>query len=176
MATAQGLFHSRGYDGVSVADVTSAIGINAPSFYAAFGSKAGLYDQVLQRWACTGAIPLQDILRTDRLVEASLVDLLTEAARQYAADPDATGCLVLEGTRSNDADARQAASAYSVAAQEAIREYIAQRHPESADLLADYVCTTMVGLSAQARNGLDRNRLLEVAETAGLAISRVLTD
>ena len=42
VATAQQLFHERGYDAVSVADVTDALGINPPSFYAAFGSKAGL--------------------------------------------------------------------------------------------------------------------------------------
>lgn len=41
--TAQHLFHSRGYDAVSVADLTKAFGINPPSFYAAFGSKLGLY-------------------------------------------------------------------------------------------------------------------------------------
>ncbi len=40
--TAQHLFHSRGYDAVSVADLTKAFGINPPSFYAAFGSKLGL--------------------------------------------------------------------------------------------------------------------------------------
>jgi len=44
---AQRLFHSRGYDAVSVADLTKEIGINPPSFYAAFGSKLGLYTQVL---------------------------------------------------------------------------------------------------------------------------------
>ncbi|EBS2214731.1 TetR/AcrR family transcriptional regulator, partial [Salmonella enterica subsp. enterica serovar Newport] len=32
--TAQHLFHSRGYDAVSVADLTKAFGINPPSFYA----------------------------------------------------------------------------------------------------------------------------------------------
>ncbi len=34
--TAQRLFHARGYDAVSVADLTQAFGINPPSFYAAF--------------------------------------------------------------------------------------------------------------------------------------------
>lgn len=56
--TAQHLFHSRGYDAVSVADLTKAFGINPPSFYAAFGSKLGLYTRVLKRYRMTDAIPL----------------------------------------------------------------------------------------------------------------------
>ncbi|WP_163368077.1 TetR/AcrR family transcriptional regulator, partial [Enterobacter hormaechei] len=37
------LFWRHGYEGVSLNDLTAAIGIAPPSLYAAFGSKAGLY-------------------------------------------------------------------------------------------------------------------------------------
>src|SRR3954469_2588828 len=87
VATAQPLFHAHGYDAVSVADVTEALGINPPSFYAAFGNKAGLYARVLDHWADTGAIPLADILRADRPVAEALAAVLEDAARRYAADP-----------------------------------------------------------------------------------------
>jgi TetR/AcrR family transcriptional repressor for divergent bdcA len=111
VASAQALFHARGYDAVSVADVTDALGINPPSLYAAFGSKAGLYARVLDRWGETGAIPLGDILRPDRPVAEALAELLEQAARHYAADPAidpaAAGCMVLEGTRCADPDARE---------------------------------------------------------------------
>lgn len=95
--TAQRLFHARGYDAVSVADLTRAFGINPPSFYAAFGSKLGLYTRVLQRYSQTGAIPIDALLRDDQPVAASLIAVLQEAARRYVADPAAAGCLVLEG-------------------------------------------------------------------------------
>ncbi len=62
--TAQRLFHARGYDAVSVADLTQAFGINPPSFYAAFGSKLGLYTRVLQRYSQTGAIPIDACCET----------------------------------------------------------------------------------------------------------------
>jgi TetR/AcrR family transcriptional repressor for divergent bdcA len=174
VATARRLFHARGYDAVSVADVTAALGINPPSFYAAFGNKAGLYARVLDHWAETGAIPLGDILRPDQPVAACLEALLEDAARRFAADPAAAGCLVLEGTRCNDADARRAALAFDVAAEGAIREYIAARHPDEADRVADFVSTAMFGLSAKARNGHDLDRLLATARLAGLALSQVL--
>lgn len=174
VATAQRLFHAHGYDAVSVADVTNALGINPPSFYAAFGSKAGLYARVLDRYAGTGAIPLVDLLRPDRPVAESLASVLEEAARYYAADPDTTGCLVLEGTRSNDREARCAACAVHAAAEDMIRLYIAVRYPEEAEQLTDFVSTTMAGLSAKARSGYDLGRLLASARLAGLAVAQSL--
>lgn len=175
IVTAQRLFHARGYDAVSVADVTETLGIAAPSFYAAFGSKAGLYARALEHWSETGAIPIHNILDRDRPVAEALGFLLEEAARRYAADPSAAGCLVLEGTRSNDADARAAALSYNQAAETVIRDYIAGRHPEEAARLADFVSTTMSGMSAKARSGHDLERLLATAHVATLAIEHALS-
>ncbi len=173
VAIAQQLFHARGFDAVSVADVTEALGINPPSFYAAFGSKGGLYARVLDRYAETNAIPLADLLRPDRPVAECLTAGLEAAARYYAANPDAPGCLVVEGTRSNDRDAREAALAFNIAAEGVIRDYIAARYPGEAEHMADFVSTTMSGLSAKARNGHSLEQLLASARVAGLAIAQV---
>nr|WP_280514920.1 helix-turn-helix domain-containing protein [Aureimonas sp. ME7] len=170
------LFHSRGYDAVSVADVTQALGINPPSFYSAFGSKQGLYARVLERYAVVGAIPLSDILRQDRPVAESLATLLEEAARHYSADAEAAGCLVVEGTRCSDAEARQAALAYNVAVETRIRDYVAARHPENAAVVTDFVATTMFGLSAKARNGHSLDQLLATSRLAASAIGLALPD
>ncbi|KAA2212154.1 TetR/AcrR family transcriptional regulator [Pseudoroseomonas oryzae] len=174
VAIAQRLFHARGYDAVSVADLTEALGINPPSFYAAFGSKAGLYIRAVEHYNETGAVPLPEILRPDRPVAECLALLLEEAARNYAANPAATGCLVLEGTRSNDPEAREAARAANLAAEEVIRRYIAARHPEEAERMADFVSTIMSGLSAKARDGHGLDRLLATARLAGLALAQAL--
>lgn len=176
VATAQRLFHERGYDAVSVADLTKALGINPPSFYAAFGSKAGLYARILERYAETGAIPLSQILGVERPLADSLAEVLEQAARSYAADPTATGCLVLEGTRCIDPQARDAACGFHVDAQEVIRRSIAERYPQEAERLADFVTTTMAGLSASARHGQGLDRLLATARLAGMALRQALPD
>lgn len=176
VAAAQRLFHARGYDAVSVADVTDVLGINPPSFYAAFGNKGGLFRRVLDRYADTGAIPLAELLRPDRPVAASLEAVLEDAARRYAADPEAAGCLVLEGTRCNDAKAREAARTFHVAAEDMIRRYVAARHPQEAERLTDFVSTTMIGLSAKARAGHGLDRLLATARLASLAIAETLSE
>jgi len=171
LATAQQLFHAKGYDALSVVDITTALGINPPSFYAAYGSKAGLYARILDHYAETGAIPLLRILRPDRPLAESLAELLVEAAKAYAGNPATSGCLVLEGTRSNDPDARAAACVFHVAAQEAIRDFIAKRNPRDADRLADFVSTTMAGMSASARHGQSLDRLLATARIAATALA-----
>lgn len=176
IAIAQNLFRERGYDAVSVADVTQALGINPPSFYSAFGSKQGLYARVLERYAVMGAVPLADILRSNQSVAEGLAALLEEAARHYAADPKAAGCLVVEGTRCNGAEAREAALAYNTAAEAAIRDFVAMRHPEKAESLKDFVATTMFGLSAKARNGHTLDQLLGSARLAGSAIRQALPE
>lgn len=174
VATAQRLFHENGYDAVSVADLTKALGINPPSFYAAFGSKAGLYARILDRYQASGAIPLMPILQADRPLAESLAELLVEAARCYAADATATGCMVLEGTRCNDQEARDTALGFHIAAQDIIRNTIAERYPQEAERLTDFVCTTMAGLSASARHGQNLERLIATARLAGKALVDVL--
>jgi TetR/AcrR family transcriptional repressor for divergent bdcA len=160
---------------VTVADVTKALGINPPSFYAAFGNKAGLYARTLDRYASTEAIPLHELLHGDKPVAACLTAVLVEAARRYAADPAAAGCLVLEGTRCDDRAAREAARAFNLAAEGVIREYIAARHPHEAERVTDFVSTTLSGLSAKARNGHGLDQLLATARLAGLAVAQVLS-
>jgi TetR/AcrR family transcriptional repressor for divergent bdcA len=174
VATAQSLFHSRGYDTVSVADITEALGINPPSFYAAFGSKAALYARTLCRYTGTEGIPLAEILRPGRPVAEALSAVLEEAARRYGADPAAAGCLVIEGARCNDPDARNAARVLTATAEDTIRRFIAAIHPKVAGHLADYVVTVMTGLSTMAREGHDLDRLLATARLASLAFEQAL--
>lgn len=176
IATAQGLFHARGYDDVSVADLTDAFGIKAPSFYAAFGSKAGLYARVIQHYGIHGAVPLPDLLRADRSVAQSIAAMLEDAARRYASDPAARGCIVLEGCSCSDQQARTSARAAHAAAEQVISDYIAARHPKQAAALTQYLSTVMLGLSAKARLGESAKGLLSSARLASFAVAQALSD
>lgn len=174
VARAQRLFHARGYDAVGISDITAALRINPPSFYAAFGSKAGLYARVLERYNARNAVPLATLLRDDRPVSECLAAVLEEAARYYSADPEASGCLVLEGVRCDDRDAREAARAYNLAAEKVIRDFVTARCPKQAEQLTSYVSSTMSGLSAKARDGHGLDQLLSTARLAGLALDQAI--
>jgi len=83
---------------------------------------------------------------------------------------------VVEGTRCNDAQAREAALAYNLAVEAQIRDHIAERHATEAAVLTDFVATTMFGLSAKARNGHRLDQLLATASLASSAIKSALME
>jgi len=99
IAIAQALFHHRGYDAVSLSDLTEAMNIKPPSFYAAYGSKAELFERAMRRYAGEKALPLDKLLTPDLLPATALTSLLIAAAKQYGGDVALRGCLVTEGLR-----------------------------------------------------------------------------
>ncbi len=162
---AQRLFHQRGYDGVSVADLTQALEINPPSLYAAYGSKAGLFEHALRRYAAEQALPVSEIFEGRDLGEAVTM-IFISAAEQYSSDAAARGCLVTEGTRAADPEARAIATEISAVMVSAIGEEIGKRVPRNGDAIADAVVTMVRGLSAAAYTGMETNRLRATAEQA----------
>ena len=162
---AQRLFHQRGYDGVSVADLTQALEINPPSLYAAYGSKVGLFEHALRRYAAENALPVSEIFK-DRDLGEAVTMIFISAAEQYSSDATARGCLVTEGTRAADPEARAIATEISSVMVSAIGEEIGKRVPRNGDAMADAVVTMVRGLSAAAYTGMDANRLRATAEQA----------
>jgi TetR/AcrR family transcriptional repressor for divergent bdcA len=173
LETARALFHAHGYEGVGVAALADAMGINPPSLYAAFGCKAALYDEVLGRYD-KAAAPLRALLAPEADPAVALPALLREAARIYAADPAMAGCLVLEGARSADPEAACRARNWLDTGRGRIRDFVALTHPDQADVVADYVAAVMSGMSADARAGHPVERLTAIADMAALAIGAML--
>ncbi|WEX74430.1 TetR/AcrR family transcriptional regulator [Sinorhizobium numidicum] len=169
IAKAQALFHKHGYDAVSLADLTDALGINPPSFYSAFGSKADLYARALERYAKTEGLDFKRLLAPDRPLGDSLAALFEAAAESYTAHPEAPGCLVIEGAHGTvDAVACQKATTLWQRGRAAVRDAIARSEPERADTITDYIMAVLTGISASARDGLSKERLLGIARLASL--------
>lgn len=171
---AQLLFHEYGYDAVSVANLTKELGINPPSFYAAFGSKAELYQRVLKRYTLFDGIPLKTLLDEHKSLDDCLSQILKIAAHYYARNPEKCGCLVIEGTRCKDSVARTIANELQQIAIDQIHHFIVQQHADLADQLTDFICVVMNGLSAKARAGYSEERLLNTAQIASFSIQKIL--
>lgn len=167
---AQKLFHERGYDAVSVADLTAALGIVPPSLYAAYGSKAELFERAMKLYASREALALEDILTEDKPPALALTELLVEAARHYTRDDTCRGCMTTEGMRADDPTAREMATRLAEPASDAIRNYVARYDADAARRIADYVLLTLRGLSSFACLGRSQEHLVECARMAGKSL------
>lgn len=175
--TAMRLFHARGYDAVGVAELGAELGIKPPSFYAAFGSKAGLFERVLQRYAAGETNIFARALDEGGGVAVVVARALDLAARLYPERNGVAGCLVLDGARNSaDPEACALSAAAKAAGRKALRDFIATERPDRADELADFVIIAVSGMSAAARDGADESRLRAFAETAARAFRRELAD
>jgi TetR/AcrR family transcriptional repressor for divergent bdcA len=164
--TGQRLFHARGYEAVGLAALTGALGIKPTSFYRTFGSKAGYFARILERYS-RSVLALEGILRPGRPAVEALADLLERAARTYARDPQQRGCLVLEAARGGDDDESADLARHSAQRKRShIRVFVALSNPDAADAVTDFVASTMSGLSASAREGMSEERLVSVARAA----------
>jgi len=173
--TAMKLFHARGYDAVGVAELGAELGIKPPSFYAAFGSKAGLFERALQRYAAGEANIFARAQAEGGSVAEVIERTLLLAARLYPERNGVAGCLVLDGARNSaDPEACALAEALRKAGVSAIRDFIAGEAPERAGELADFVAIAMKGMSAAARDGADEAALTAFAEMASRAFRREL--
>ncbi|KAA0684275.1 TetR/AcrR family transcriptional regulator [Roseomonas genomospecies 6] len=171
--TAMRLFHARGYDAVGVAELGAELGIKPPSFYAAFGSKAGLFERALRRYAAGDANVFERARAEGGGVAEVIGRTLALAAELYPGQCGTAGCLVLDGARNSaDPEARALADALKREGRKAIRDFIASEAPDRADALADLVAVTMMGMSAAARDGAERAALEAVAAMVDRAFRR----
>jgi len=169
------LFHQKGYDAVGVAELTDALGIKPPSFYAAFGSKAGLFRRALERYTAGEANLFPNALAKGGGVAAVIARMFADAARTYPDCDGRAGCLVLYGTRnSTDPEARAMTGEISRASRAALAEFIATEAPARAEELAAFATMTLAGMSAAARDGAGREELERIAAIAGRAFAREL--
>jgi len=166
---AKDLFHERGYDAVGIAELTRALDINPPSLYAAYGSKVGLFERCLAVYVQEANLPANKILTPDRPMPDAVNDLFMNAAMLYTRSKSKRGCMAAEGMRSADSQARALANAYGEVAASIIERHIRQTQPQRARERSDYIMTTLQGLSASARAGLSRPRIMSVAKLAGQA-------
>lgn len=160
---ALGLFARRGYDGVSIADLAQAMGVNPPSLYAAFGSKRELFARVVelyqQRYGASLPLALEE-----KELSTAIRRLLIESAAAYTRDADMPGCMIVEGARAcTDAEAASCIDARREATRGLIRARIEAARVAEPELLVDYVMTILGGLSLAAREGAEPDRLREVA-------------
>ncbi|GAA1087641.1 TetR/AcrR family transcriptional regulator [Nocardiopsis composta] len=177
LAAAVRLFWERGYEAVSLSDLTAAMGIRTGSLYAAFGDKKKLFTEAVQAYRRT---PHGDFigraLAEEPTARGAFERILTQAARHYADPAHPAGCLVISAaTNIAPADAeiqellRGLRNANLAALEERLRTARAEGElPPGTEVgaLARYYAAVLQGMSQQARDGADAPALAAVARTA----------
>nr|WP_210418095.1 TetR/AcrR family transcriptional regulator [Ruania zhangjianzhongii] len=169
------LFWRRGYEGVSVAMLTEALGITPTSLYAAFGAKEELFDEAIELYDTPGSTPTDLALAhagSREAIEAVLRDN-TDAYTDTATPP---GCMIALSAvnlgRGHD-DIGRRLTVRRRRDREKIQTRI-ERGIADGDLpagfaagaAASYIQTVLHGLSIQARDGCTRDQAHIIVDAA----------
>lgn len=169
------VFWRKGYEGASMVDLTTAIGINSPSLYAAFGSKEGLFKAVLQRYDERREEFMAAILDAPTAQETASRYL--HGVADFAADTGGAtppGCLLLQcGSSCGDEDIPDYVSRVRAEKEAALRTRF-ERSVREGDLaptadpatLARYLSTISNGMCVQAAAGVSLQELHAIADMA----------
>ncbi len=92
------LFWRHGFEGVSVAQLTEAIGIAPASLYSAFGNKADLYKEALELYLRRVTVQATYTLETDLPIRETVGELLKSAVLSVTDDAAGIrGCMISLG-------------------------------------------------------------------------------
>ncbi|MFF8814306.1 TetR/AcrR family transcriptional regulator [Streptomyces pactum] len=177
LTAATRLFWERGYEGVSIGELTEAMGIRSGSLYAAFGDKKSLFKEVVDAY---GRSPVGGFagaaLREEPTAYEAFARILREAAVIYPDPAHPAGCLAISAATNvtpQDAEVRaflrdlrnRNVDGFEARLREAQRagELPASASPRA---LADYFATVLQGFSQRAQDGATAAQLTAAAEVA----------
>lgn len=169
------LFWRHGYETTSISGLTHAMGITAPSLYAAFGDKRGLFLEAAHRYAGdpeAGEAAIDDASSAREAARS----LLAGAVVAFTGETTPPGCLLASATASGSkasAEVQAIVAGYRRRIRDRLqarigRDVTAGLLPEDADVagLAGLVVTVVQGLSILARDGASRAFLSSVANAS----------
>jgi len=157
--SAMQVFWRKGYEGASMVELTTAMGINSPSLYAAFGSKEGLFRQVLDRYDARRQAFMESVLNAPTAREAA--HRFLHGVADFVADTggkNPPGCLLMQcGSSCGDDDIPDVVARHRAEKEAALRDRFA-RAVQEGDLpagsdpgaLARYLTTVANGIAVQA--------------------------
>lgn len=175
LQAAMELFWRKGFSATSMADLCTAMGINAPSLYAAFGSKEALYEAALQHYSHAASPLIWGAFEAAPTARESITGLLMASAANLSGADRPPGCMVTLSTAGQEGCARlgevvaQARAEGETMIAARLRRAVAEGELspgcDIAALAAFYACVQH-GMSIEARDGADRQKLEAIARCA----------
>ena len=173
------LFWERGYEGIGVAELATAMGVNPPSLYAAFGDKRRLFLEAADLYQARYGEFIGTALTEAPSAKAAVKQILTQAADMYTRRDCPAGCMVVLAASHCAPGAMEVAvdmAARRKAGRDALRDRLSaalrsgELSPDAdPDELADFFTAVLHGFSIAARDGATAAALMRAAERAMLA-------
>ena len=169
------VFWKKGYEGASLSDLTTAMGINAPSLYAAFGSKEGLFKAVLERYDARRSGFMERILSADDAygVARNYLEGIAEFAADTNGGANPPGCLLVQNGSCSDSAIPEEVARHRAEKERLLCERFEQAKkdgdlPKDADAatLARYLSAMANGICMHAAAGASAAELLDIARMA----------
>ncbi|MBV2159207.1 TetR/AcrR family transcriptional regulator [Achromobacter denitrificans] len=172
-------FWTQGYEGTSVQDLATAMGVNKPSLYATFGCKEEIFREAVELYDRVEGKATSQSLKKAGTAREAVESMLRSNARAYVVEEGPRGCMIvlssLLGAPENES-VRAFLADNRLQGEATLRERLAQGIAEgdlaaSADLdqLAAFYTTVLEGLSIQARDGASIEKLNVIIDAAMLA-------
>ncbi len=169
-------FWQTGYETTSVAELTHAMGITAPSLYTAFGDKESLFLECLERYANPGPKTTPELIAEAPSARQAAQQLLVLSARWFTQQDAPAGCLVASAASSGSVHSQRVRAALK-SIREANRKALQKRAERdireghmpktaNAQALASMTMAIVQGMSTLARDGVGQRALLDMARTA----------
>ena len=170
------VFWAQGYDGTSMSDLISAMDVNSPSIYAAFGSKEALFREAVALYRATEGGRIWGAMTTAPSARAAIETILRVSAEEFTRPSKPRGCLIVLGALNAD-DGNEAvrrelqehrAENMTMLLRRLKRDVAEGKLPNGPDwrAIATFYITVQQGMSIQARDGASRKALLAVADCA----------
>lgn len=175
LESALDLFWRHGYEATSLADLVEVTGAKAPTLYAEFGNKEGMFRAAVERYLQKYTVCANQMLEQD-LPVAEIVEAYVRSSAEVFTDPDTpSGCFMVcaSAALSSASDDVAQMLRRKHHAQEAALKGCFDRKVQQGELLAKYVICTIEGMSVQAREGASRSDLLRLLEALMLVWPRL---
>jgi len=158
------IFWRDGYGDASLADLCSATGLTKPSLYAAYGNKEALFLSALDRYMDDCIRPAIEPLLSADTARDGIRTLLRDTVNALCDGETPLGCMIANSVGYTSLTEILAASKETPNAIRA--RLIAANVSGDIDAKVTYFETLIAGLSTLARQGMSRDTLLKVVDTA----------
>ncbi|WP_164018601.1 TetR/AcrR family transcriptional regulator [Pyxidicoccus trucidator] len=170
------VFWERGYEGASLSDLTEAMGIKAPSLYAAFGCKEALFREAVELYDSVEGGATNRALQEAPTARAAVEAMLRDNVKEYVSPSKPSGCMIVlaavAGTAENQG-VREFLAELRRGSTTAIQRRLDRGRAEGelpagtdTSAMAGFYATVLQGLSIQARDGASLETMAAIVDCA----------